>query len=253
MLTSGIWCLGVLLEAVLIWRGLQENLVRQYPVFYSYLGFVFAQEFLRIAVFRWFPNDYFVVYWITQLLGFLFGSAVIFEIYQVALRAYPGAAKMARNLLFLLFGTVFGRAVLDPSTSLDSWFQHTFHGMERELRVVQTLTLLALIVLFLWYAIPFGKNLRGILLGYTAFVVVGVFQFSMLARFWSKLHEYWSHTIGCTYLLVLSCWTWSLWSEHTAPTSDSGPQLEKDYACLVGYTHRQLHKLRSHLHWTAAP
>src|SRR5262249_21400728 len=156
MLMMAFWWLGVSLEILLIVRGLKEKLALRYPIFYAYLFFICAQDLLRIAVFRWSHNHYLPVYWTTEFFGLLVGSAVIFEVYRVALREFPGTARMARNLLLLLFAMVVTKAIATPFGSFYSWFARSFESLEWQVRMIQALALLALAALFLWYAIPFG-------------------------------------------------------------------------------------------------
>lgn len=110
------------------------------------------------------------VYWITELLGLILGCWVVFEIYRVALAAYPGTARMARNVLGFLFAMALARAVAalwgDARWPADTVMLH----MERALRIFQALSTAALVALFVFYSIPFGRNLRGILLGYALFI-----------------------------------------------------------------------------------
>ena len=94
-----IWWACMAVEALLLARALWGRLLKQYPAFYAYLLFVWTQSLFRFSVYHAQPQLYLRVYWITEWLGVLAGCAVVFEIYRVGLRAYPGTARLARNLL----------------------------------------------------------------------------------------------------------------------------------------------------------
>src|ERR1700740_277793 len=177
MLTMVIGWMGILLAVLLLVRGLQENLVHRFPVFYFYILFVVADDLLRYYIRVWHSKHYFNVYWATQFICIVIGSAVLFEVYRVALRSFPGTARMARYVLLLIFGAVFAKALSHPLGGVYGWLAETSEELERNLRMVQAVAILALVALFLWYAIPFGKNLRGILLGYGLFVGLSIVQF----------------------------------------------------------------------------
>src|SRR5216683_2695814 len=166
MLGQVIWWSGIALEALLLIRGLRGKLLARYPVFYCYILFVWIQSLLRFSVYNTRPQLYSPVYWITEGVGVLIGCGVVFEVYRVGLAAYPGTARMARNLLAFLFVMAFTKAIVgtwnDPHWSSVA----TTLDVERVLRVLQSLAIIALVVLSLFYSIPFGRNLRGILLGY---------------------------------------------------------------------------------------
>ena len=253
MFTLAIWWLGVFLEALLIGRGYGGKLITRFPVFYSYILFVFLQDILRMSVLKRLPDRYSQVYWITQFVSFVLGSAVIFEIYRVALRIFPGTAKMARNVLLVLFGIVFARVLALPFLGFSGRIAHAFEILEKQLRMLQGLALLGLVVVFLWYAIPFGKNLWCILLGYSLFVGASAFQLALFTNHVNQIGEYWPYVQPITYLLVLTLWTWGLWSEYPVPVASREMQLESDYESLVASTSRQLGRLRSRARGTVLP
>jgi hypothetical protein len=249
MVTWIIWWSGILLEAVLLVRGARQHLLSRYTIFYSYVLFVFVQEFVRLSAYRWFPRDYSVVYWTTEFVGLVIGAAVVFEIYKVALRCFPGTARMARNLLLLVFAAVFAKALVAVPVSLGSWFTQPFEYLERDLRIVQGLAILALVSLFVWYVIPFGRNLKGILTGYSVFVAMSVVQLTLLPYLPPYIRQLWSYLQPISYLLVLVFWTCSLWSEHVVSEPRSSMQLENDYESLVASTRGRLRRLRARLEW----
>jgi hypothetical protein len=250
MLTITIWCLAIGLEALLLVRGTRAKWVRQFPIFYSYILFVFVEEFLRFSVYRWYPNHYAGVYWTTQFLSLLLGSAVIFEIYRVGLRSFPGTARMTRYLLLAVFGAIFAKSLANPSEGLFQWLAENSRMLERDLRIVQALAIVTLVSLFLWYAIPFGKNLKGILAGYCLFIAMSIIQLT-LSFTWSGIRLYWPYLQPVSYLLVLGLWTSALWSAHAIPETKPAPQLEHDYQALVASTRGQFQRTLARLGWAA--
>jgi len=169
MLVQVIWWSGISLEIFLLVRAFKVRLWARYPAFYTYISFVCLQSLLRFSIFHLRSQLYPPVYWITEWLGVLIGCGVVFEVYRVGLAAYPGTARMARNLLGFVFVMAFAKAVAETWNDPHWWLIATTLDLERLLRTVQCLAILALVVLFLFYAIPFGRNLRGILVGYGLF------------------------------------------------------------------------------------
>jgi len=250
MLTMVIWWLAILLEALLLIRGFQEKLVRRFPIFYSYILFVLVEELLRFSVYRWFSSRYSQVYWATQFLSLVIGSAVIFEIYRVGLRSFPGTARMARYLLLIVFGAVFAKTLANPSGGVFWWIAERSLMLERNLRIVQALAILTLVSLFLWYAIPFGKNLKGILLGYGLFIAMSIVQLT-LSYTWGDIRLFWPYVQPVSYLLVLGLWASALWSAQSVPGGKRATQLEDDYEVLAASTRTQLRRALASLGWTA--
>jgi hypothetical protein len=249
MLTMAIWCVGTLAEVLVLVRGFQAKLFRRFPIFYAYLLFVNLDEFARFFVYRWHTSYYFQVYWVTQFFSLAIGSAIILEIYQVALRSYPGAAKMARYLLLVVFGAILIKALTVPSESVITWVAATSLVLERNLRIVQALAILTLVSLFFWYAIPFGRNLKGILGGYSLFIGISIIQITLLYHSWDLIKPFWTYAPSLSYLLVLGIWARTLWSSQPVPEARADIRLESDYELLVASTRDQFRRAVARLGW----
>jgi hypothetical protein len=130
--------------------------------------------------------------------------------------------------------TLFG-ATNDPGW----WAQATLTAIEGTLRSVQALAIAALVALFLFYAVPFGKNLRGILLGYALFVGARVICAPLLP---AKGHSFWFYAYFASYPIVLGVWLAHLWSYVPEPTPTS--RLESDYQRIAAATRLRLSSAR---------
>jgi hypothetical protein len=126
------------------------------------------------------------------------------------------------------------------------WMTTNAH-VERALRIVQSLGILALVLLFLFYSIPFGRNLRGILLGYGLFVAVSVIQLTFVANGNSWFSSFWSHVSPGSYLTVLGVWAVHLWSYRAIPEPHKAVELEQQYQRLAAATSRRLREARGYL------
>src|SRR6202012_4728448 len=202
MISLLIWSLGVPLELALVLRGVRQGLLRRYPVFYSYIGFVFLNDFLVYAI-RFTPHVYLYFYWITEFLGLVLGCLILLEFYRVALSEYPGTARMARALLALLFVVAMAKTLIKTLNVPEWWFYAPPTQVEGLLRVCQLLAILSLVALFFSYSIPFGTNLRGILLGYGLFVSWSVVSLALAAAGVAKTGSLWSYTFPLSYLIGL--------------------------------------------------
>src|SRR6266446_2704777 len=212
MLSLVIWWSGIVLESLLLARGLQAKLWTRYPVFYAYISFVWLQSLLRFSIFHLRPQQYRPIYWITEGLGVLAGCAVVFEIYRVGLAAYRGTARMARNLLAFAFVLAFTKAIVETWNDPHWWLIATTMDLERPLRMAQALAIVALVVLFLFYSIPFGRNLRGVLLGYGLFIGESIIWLTLRSSGGEKFRQFWSYVHPASYFVVLGIWAVHLWS-----------------------------------------
>jgi hypothetical protein len=146
---------------------------------------------------------------------------------------------------------IFVKALARPFDGLLWHLAENSAYLERNLRIVQAFAILTLVSAFLWYAIPFGRNLRGILFGYGLFIAMGIVQLTLMSNNWGNARLYWSYAQSTSYLIVLGLWNGALWSVHSAPESTTAIKLEKDYQALVASTRTQFQRTLTRLGWMA--
>jgi hypothetical protein len=250
MLSQAIWWSCSVLEVLLLIRAVSGRLISRYPVFYGYIFFVFSQSILRSLVYRWGGKLYNPVYWTTEFLGFVMGCWVVLEIYRVALAAYPGTAKMARQVLAFLFVLAAAKAIAalwsDPHLLLET----TPLQMERALRTVQAIAIVALVTVFAVYSIPFGRNLRGILLGYGLFIGQRVICLTFIPP---QGHHFWFYAYSASYAVSLSLWLGYLWSYQPSAVPMGSLELEQDYQRTAAVTRRRLQAAGGYLRKAVRP
>jgi hypothetical protein len=116
--------------------------------------------------------------------------------------------------------------------------------IERALRAVQAAAILSLVTLFLLYSIPFGRNLRGILLGYGLFIGERVICLAFVTQ---QEHNFWFYAYSASYIAALSLWLGHLWSYQPSPEPRVGVQLENDYQWVAAQTQRRLQDMRGYV------
>ncbi len=218
-----IWWGGIVLELLILVRAYRTKLQFRFPIFHLYILFVLLQSFVRLAVYHYRPALYPYTYWSTEFVGVAIGCGIVFEIYRLGLEAFPGTARMARRLLTVVFAMALAKAIADSSTDPRWWAEATTIDIERTMRTVQAFAIIALAAVFLVYAIPFGRNLKGILLGYGLFIGVSVIWFTFLPAEGYEYRHLWSYLGPATYDLALGVWTVYLWSPQAQQNLASNP------------------------------
>jgi hypothetical protein len=247
MISQSIWWATLALEVLLLARAVQGKWVARYPVFFGYIFYVLTQSLLRHFVYALNHKLYSHVYWITEFLAVLVGSAVVFEIYSVGLAAFPGTARMARNLLALVFVLACTKAIVDAWNDPQWWPTATAMDIERYLRIFQVVSIGALVALFLVYSVPFGRNLKGILAGYSLFVSLAVVWLTIGPNAGTTLRDIWFNIQPASYFCALCVWTVSLWSYQPQPALPAVVKLEDDYQKIAAATRRRLREARGYL------
>jgi hypothetical protein len=247
MLPQFIWSASIALEVFLLARGLQQKLTHKYPIFYSYIAYVLAQEFVSLGIYYWNQHVYRYTYWLTEFVGVLIGCGVVFEIYRIGLAAYPGTARMARRLLAILFAIASVKALVEAANDPRWWLQASAVDVEAALRAIQGLAIISLVTLFVFYSIPFGKSLRGILLGYGLFVCWSVICLTYASDAVDRANSVWAYTSSASYMVALALWCGHLWSYQANRQPKRVVHLEQDYQRVAAATQRRLHDARAYM------
>jgi hypothetical protein len=246
MLTEIILWVGVFLLFLLLLKGIQGKWSRRFPIFFSYNLFVFLEavslSFLYHRASRWYAP----AYWSCEFVAVALGSLVLFEIYRVVLRPYPGTARMARNLLSFVMALACAKVIVNQSHGAAWWPARDAVELERNLRIVQAFAVLALIIVIVIYAIPRDRQLKGILAGYGLFVANNIVQLSLLSHLGSSFQSLFVYIQPASYDVVLCIWTVALWSPETKLAPDD-PISREEHPALVSRTKQALRKFRQGL------
>lgn len=246
MLAQTIWWGGVFLEFVLLLRGIQAKWASRFPIFYSYHLFIFVDSLVLFGVYRWAHQQYSMAYWTCEFVTVVLGTLIVIEIYRVALKQYPGTARIARNLLGFVFAMALAKALVGHSYGAVWWPAKTYGEIERNLRVVQAFAVLAIVVVIIAYAIPRGRHLKGILVGYGLYVAVSVVQLTLLTHLGNSFLRFVQYVHPFSYDLALCIWTVALWAPEkernlTVVAEVAGSE---DHATLVSRTQEELQQIR---------
>jgi len=245
MLTTLIWWSGILVDALILVRGIQTGLLRKYALFYFYIACVFSVEALRFCCYRFAPQLYPTIYWNSEVVAILASYTVIAAIYKQALSNYAGIARVGRNfLLLVLLVTLLGMVARNLQGRFEAWDVATA-ALGRDLRYVEGALLLALIWLLRHYHILMGFNLRGLTLGYAFFLATDIMTRGILFLLPDNTFSlYLRRILPVTYLITLIIWCVTLWISLPDPVPQVNSEIDRDYEALVAKTSAILMRAR---------
>ena len=230
MLGQILWWACIAQECLLLIRSVQGRFCQRYSLFYAYLSYVLLGDLLRLYVYIFHPGSYQNFYWNTQFVSVLLGYGVIWEIYRQALEHYPGAARIARDLLSVIFILVVSKAFVTTLSGRHTWSPaRTTAELELNLRTVQAILLVALGGLLFYYPIRIGRNLRGMILGYGFFISTSLINLSFRSHFGEKFNLWRPYLQPVSYLATLLIWYWALWSYYPNPQPETQVFIEREY------------------------
>ena len=245
MFAQLLWWTPNALEGLLLIQVMRGGFFRRYPIFYSYLSYVFLESNLRLFIYIARPGFYPKFYWYTQFLSVALGYGVIWEIFRQALSQYPGAARMARNALSAIFVVVVSKTFLNALTDPVWSPARTTAELERNLRTVQAMLLLTIVGLLAYYAIPTGRNLKGMILGYGFFIGASIVNLTLISHLGDQFQPWWQYLPAMTYSVTLLIWCFTLWSYQANPQPESEVGIDRDYELLAARTNRLLMQMRA--------
>jgi hypothetical protein len=178
------------------------------------------------------PWAYESYYWSAQVFSIALGYGVIWEIYTQVLADYPGVARLARSVLLTILVMLFSRVLAQALIGQVGSPAAVAGILERDLRTVQGLLLLTLVVLAAYYAIPVGRNLKGMIVGYGLFVSVSIASLALGAALGRIFESWWQHLQPASYDGALLIWCVALWSYQPNPRPEVERRIEHDYDIL---------------------
>lgn len=242
-----VWGCGEFLLAGLILRSQKIGLFSRYRYFCSYVLSVFCSGLIKIclALSKANAQVFARASWSLEFVTVLLGFGVTWEILRQTLLPYPGVRKMARAVLLLVFAAILLNALIELSDNPIRNLVPTTRELDRNLRVVQAVFLMALAGLVVHYRIPLGRNMWSMLIGYGLMVGTGVITFTLSARFDQVAWKWWALPIQLEYCASLAIWCAGMWSY--APVPSPGSALERDYQRISAQTVRAFSRLREHV------
>ena len=174
MLANFIWFGAIALETVILLRGSTTGLLKKYPLFYSYIGCVLVKEIIGLITNVFAPKLYEPLYWPTELATILASYAVIIEVFRCATRHKPGIRRLTQNALLSVFILTLAYAASDLWHGGFTFLSRAIAELGRDLRYVEAAILLVMLWLLMRYRIPLGRNLRGVIVGYSFWVGLNV-------------------------------------------------------------------------------
>jgi hypothetical protein len=119
--------------------------------------------------------------------------------------------------------------------------------LERDVRSAQIVFFVAILAVISHYAIPLGRNMRGMMLGYGIYLLVSLATLSFRAYIGMDFDRIWRVIQPLSFNLSLLIWLIALWSLKENPKPKREVRIETDYEALAALTRDRLRALRAHL------
>jgi len=244
--TQIVWLGGLLIEVVILVRSVLGRSLAKYPLFYLYIGSVFAASMALyvIAIVR--PSLH-GLYWPKQYVTLFLGCGVIFEVSRHVFAQRVTLDRIARWTMLVTFGAIF-LSVAIQAFVLPHWNVTTNTAdLERDLRIAQAIVLMTILFLSGYYGIGIGKNIKGMILGFGIYVGASVFSLTLRLFVGTRFDPAFGVIQTTVYFLALSIWMVALWSYEPEFAEEPPSASAREYQVLAGRTREILGSINEHL------
>ena len=247
MFANFIWWTAIALEVVILLRGARTGLLKRYPLFFTYIGCVLLAEIIGLLTNALAPQSYELLFWPADLATILASYAVMIEIFRWSTRHKPGIRRLTQRALLTAFALTVAYAAFNFVHGKFSSPSRAVAALGRDLRYVEAGVLLLMLWLLLRYRIPLGRNLLGLLIGYSFWVGVNAVNLAFWFVPGNEFSNLLRGLLPATYVLTLGVWCVTLWSAYPEPVQPAETKIERDYELLAAKTQAVLARTSSSL------
>jgi hypothetical protein len=211
-----------LLAGVVLLRGMVTHALRRFPLFYSYLTYVFCGSVVMYSVY-WFDRpEYASAYWFYFLVSILVEFAVLVEISDHIFQRLPALRQVGRAMAIAISAILMLFYIL-PVIIWSSGRRPALLGFELRSSVTKAIILVVLFMAARHYRSELGKNLAGLMLGFSIYLGVDVANTAAVKAFHAMYSNIYWAMAPLSFALALLVWTIALWNYAPVPTSGTPP------------------------------
>lgn len=206
------------LEGLLILRGVMGKVFRQFPLFYSYIVFCFCGAIGLFLIYWLQPHEYPSAYWIYYLVSILVEFTVLVEISDQLFQPFPAIRNLGRALTVVISAGL-GLIYILPAILWSTDRSIALLDLALRASVTKTIILFVLFYVARHYGSPLGRNVGGLMLGFSTYLAINVAVFASAKAFGKELfaQTLWVMLPLASGLCVV-VWTISLWEIAPAPS-----------------------------------
>lgn len=210
---------GIALEGLLVWRLFKHRLVSRYPYFSTLILYDFVRALFDVSLAQLNLPVFARIYWTTDILE----NALAFLIVWEALRSLFPARSALLRLAWESLLTI--GAIALPIGVVLCWNQNLLaHPSDHYIASIfnqyaslaQGISLLAIAAIAGYYHIPFGRNLRGMILGSGLYLFLSSVTYAASLLIGGSF-LYWGYLPALLYISITVVWLWAFWEYGPSP------------------------------------
>lgn len=214
---------ALLLAGIVLVRGIVGRCFNLFPLFYSYMIYAFCGSLLMYLIYWTHREAYPTAYWFYYLVSILVEFTVIVEISDQIFRPFPAIRNLGRALTIVI-SAALGIVYMLPAVLWSPRMSIALLDFALRASVTKAAVLAALLIATRHYGSELGKNVAGLMLGFSLYLGINVANLAAARLFGRALYgEIYFMMTPIGYLLCLLVWTIALWER--APLPNMGAML----------------------------
>jgi hypothetical protein len=223
VLSVAICVTAVALEAGAVLLLLRKDLWREYQLFFIYAIWLLIANSAILVTDLCFPPTgsqpqiYPAVYWHIDSVDIVLRFLVVWEVFR---QTFPRKSGLNRSLSKGLGMIALGLLVLACATLLGyqnyTGLRSLHLALDRSFAFVQATMILGTLVVARYYGVRFGRNIRGIALGFGTWASISTANSAMVDLAHSFL-RYGDYLRPVSFVFMLVVWIWALWVYEPNP------------------------------------
>jgi len=190
---------------------------RLFPLFYSYIIYSFCGCLAMYLVYWLDAPVYPFAFWIFYLISILAEFAILVEISDQIFRPYPAIRNLGRVLTTLVTGGL-GLFYILPTIMGSTGRSRAVSDFALRTHVTKAIILVILVYLARHYDSQWGRNVGGLMLGFSIYVAINIAMLGSAKAFGSAMFAHVTWVIEpLASMLCLSVWAVSLWELAPVP------------------------------------
>lgn len=233
----GLSVLSFTLEGLILLRGREGGLLRRFPFFYAYVAFVLlGSASAYIIVYQVQPHFYPTAYWFYFMATLVAEFAVLVEVSDHIFLPYPPIRRLGRLLALGICGTFLVFYII-PSLMEHRPSSVAILDLVKRTSLTKAVIIIVLLAAVRYYRLPLGRNVSGMLLGFSIYLGTNVANFALAEEFGPALYyQTFVIVLPLSYTLSLLVWTIALWRyEPVLPIGHNVREGDKETSQPLSY------------------
>jgi hypothetical protein len=217
----GVGIANLVLLAALLWRTAWAGQIARLPFLYTYMLYVLLGTTVGFIVYWARPSEYASVYWFYFVLSILVEFAVLLEISDHIFQPFPAIRNLGR-VLVILITVALGLTYILPAIVWSRGMRMGLLDFALRASLTKAVILAVLFYAARHFGFKLGRNIAGLMLGFSICLGVNIANFACVERFGDLYASILWVMSPIAYTLCLLVWIAALW-EYTPVVERGAP------------------------------